>query len=678
MSTSDITLSTMDRQQRNAALAGVSILAIAFLNIAMTISYSKEFEWRVATETLTMVALMVLSIISIQHALRGKVERSVWMLIAGIMVAATVRTLFRQSVGLPFGILSAIMISIIGTLALPLDKADRALILGYFFGALIVAFDTYADRFYSRLGTAPEISQSATVLAGFVFVFQLMLLIFQGRAIGLGVKIANSISSITLVVAVLLGAMSIAVIRNTLASEDILSLSPLIIYGLIQSLRNATIILGATVTVVGSILGVVIARLLTNPLNLVAQTSAEVARGNLSARVPVNRSDEVGLLGVAFNSMADELSTTVEQLENRVAERTQALERRAVQIQAAAEIGSAVAKVRNLDQLLAQVTQLISERFGYYHTGIFLLDERGEFAVLRAANSSGGQRMLMRGHRLKVGQVGIVGYVTGTGNPRIALDVGSDAAFFDNPDLPDTRSEMALPLTAGGHILGALDVQSVEESAFAQDDISTLQVLADQVAVAIENARLFEQNQEAIETIRRAYGDISQSAWQKMQKTIESLGYVSTIQGGLARIPYSSKGELPPSQPTPSEDGLTLTIPMQVRGHVIGSIRLSKPRHSSPWAAEEIAVVTTLTDQLSSTLESARLYQEAQVRAATERQTADIVNQIRSSTAMDGILQNTIRELGRAFNATRTFITINPETNGIAPANEPRDERQQP
>ncbi|MBI5295199.1 MAG: GAF domain-containing protein [Chloroflexi bacterium] len=675
MSLPEPTFSTMDRQRRNAALAGVSILAIAFLNIAMTITYTTAFNWQIAVEVLSIAGLILLSVFSIMRALRGDAEQSVWMLIVGIMIVATIRTVFRQEIGLPFGILSAIIISIIGTLTLPLKKADRALIIGYLFGSLIVIFDAYADRFYLRLPTAAEISDSAGILAGFVFVFQILLLIFQGRTIGLGVKIANSIASITLVIAVLLGTMSITIIRNTLAAEDILSISPLVIYGLLQSLRNVTIVMGATVTVVGSILGVVIARLLTDPLNLVTETSAEVARGNLSARVPINRSDEVGMLGLAFNSMADELSTTVEQLESRVAERTHALERRAVQIQTAAEIGNAVAKVRNLDQLLAQVTQLISERFGYYHTGIFLLDEHGEFAVLRAANSSGGQRMLMRGHRLKVGQVGIVGYVTGSGNPRIALDVGSDAAFFDNPDLPDTRSELALPLIAGGRTLGALDVQSVEESAFTQDDISTLRVLADQVSVAIENARLFEQNQNAIETIRRAYGDISQTAWQKMQRSIESIGFISSSQGGLVRIAHSAQGEPPPLQPTPSEDGLTLTVPMRVRGHAIGSIRLSKPRLAPPWTAEEITVVSALTDQLSSTLESARLYQEAQVRAATERQTTNIVNQIRSSTAVDGILQNTIRELGRAFNASRTFITINvPEPNGNASLGEPMDE----
>jgi len=193
-----------------------------------------------------------------------------------------------------------------------------------------------------------------------------------------------------------------------------------------------------------------------------------------------------------------------------------------------------------------------------------------------------------------------------------------------------------------------------------------LQVLADQVAVAIENARLFEENQNALETVRRAYGDVSQTAWQQMQKSTDTLGFMSTSQGNFVRITRGNvKNQSVIEQPVTTDNGLTLLVPLNVRGQNIGSVRLSKPRNSPPWSTEEINVVGTLADQVSGTLESARLYQEAQLRAATERQTANIVNQIRSSTAMDGILQNTIRELGKAFNASRTFITINLPESGV-------------
>lgn len=660
MSTTEFSFPSMSREQRNAVFACIAIISISFLNLSQLLASLGALNLTVGMEIAMLVSLMILSIISLVWSMRGRVERAVWLLLTGIILMAIVRTVLRQDLGLPFGALAAILVSVIGTLTLSIQRADIAMLFGYIAGSLIVIFDAFAGRFYTRLATPEDTVQAAYILAEFVFVFQILLIIFQGRSIGLGPKIANAIATITLIVAVLLGVMSITIIRNTLTDEGILSSAPFAVYGLIESLRLATIVLGASVTVLGSIIGVVMARTLTNPLTVVANTALEITRGNLQARTSLKREDEIGQLGTAFDRMASEMDNMVSQLEERVADRTRDLERRAVQIQTAAEIGSAAAKLRNLDQLLAQVTQLISERFGFYHTGIFLLDERNEFAVLRAANSTGGQRMLTRGHRLKVGEVGIVGFVTSTGNPRIALDVGSDAVFFDNPDLPNTRSELALPLTAGGQVLGALDVQSTDENAFTQDDINALQVLADQIAVAIENARLFEQNQNALEAVRRAYGEVSQAAWQRMQKASGTLGFLSTSQGNLVRITQADQQPLAASaQPEVLDDGMTLTVPMKVRGQPIGAIRLSKAQGSPPWSADEVAAAGALTDQLSGALESARLFQEAQLRAATERQTADIVNQIRSSTVVDGILQNTIRELGRAFNATRTFVSIN-------------------
>ena len=145
-----------------------------------------------------------------------------------------------------------------------------------------------------------------------------------------------------------------------------------------------------------------------------------------------------------------ELQAIRASLEERVEERTRDLARRTHYLEATAAIVHGAASVLNLEELLGRVASLISEQFGFYHTGIFLLDPAREWAVLQAASSEGGKQMLVRGHRLQVGGQGIVGYVTSRGEPRIALDVGTDAVFFQNPDLPDTRSEMALPLRARG------------------------------------------------------------------------------------------------------------------------------------------------------------------------------------------------------------------------------------
>src|SRR6266540_1238334 len=152
-----------------------------------------------------------------------------------------------------------------------------------------------------------------------------------------------------------------------------------------------------------------------------------------------------------------ELTDLRDVLELRIQERTASLEKRATQIQTVSNMARTIASVQDLGALLPNIAKVVSEQFGYYHAGIFLLDEAGKYAVLKAANSDGGRRMLNRGHRLPLDSNSIVGYVTSHGEPRIALDVGADAVYFNNPDLHETRSEIALPLRVSGRVIGALD-----------------------------------------------------------------------------------------------------------------------------------------------------------------------------------------------------------------------------
>jgi signal transduction histidine kinase/DNA-binding response OmpR family regulator/HAMP domain-containing protein len=250
-------------------------------------------------------------------------------------------------------------------------------------------------------------------------------------------------------------------------------------------------------------------RQFSKPIIDMTHVAEKIADGDLTVQTEVRSTDEIGTLGTAFNSMTTQLRDLVETLETRVRERTQqlavqneSLQLRSRQLQTVAEVARSIVSTREVDNLLNQVTRLVSDRFGFYHAGIFLLDEKNEYAVLRAANSEGGRRMLDRRHRLRVGQVGIVGYVTGSGEPRIATDVGEDAVFFNNPDLPETRSEMALPLKLGGMIIGALDVQSKESNAFTEADVNLFTTQADQISVAIENANAYELSQQTVEEMK--------------------------------------------------------------------------------------------------------------------------------------------------------------------------------
>ncbi len=474
--------------------------------------------------------------------------------------------------------------------------------------------------------------------------------------------------------------------------------------------RSALILLGGGLSILGALMVWVtnrffLRRLIAQPIEILRAGAELIGRGDLTHRINIDQQDEVGHLAGAFNRMAAEL----QELYRQNAAHTQNLERRAVQLKAAAEVGRIAASSHDLDTLLPLAARLISERFGFYHTGVFLLDEAGEYAVLRAANSEGGQRMLARGHRLKVGEQGIVGYATGKGEPRIALDVGADAVYFNNPDMPDTRSEMALPLIAGGRVLGALDVQSTEEAAFTEEDITVLQVLADQVAVAIDNARLFAQSEEALEATRRAYGELSQQAWKEALAYRPNLGYVCDAQDLVRPVTQSSPIEpieiqaaghsMPPSSghsmPCSSghsmphssghstfrssgqaqeatNNGHTVAIPLKIRDQVLGMVRLRKPDDAGGWSADEKELVESLAEQLGTALESARLYQDTQRRAARERLAREITDQVRRATTPESIIQTAVDALFQVLGTSRAFGQL----HAASPRQEHRSDKE--
>jgi GAF domain-containing protein/HAMP domain-containing protein len=422
-------------------------------------------------------------------------------------------------------------------------------------------------------------------------------------------------------------------------------------------------ILLATVLVALAIgAALLITRSIANPISALDKAAQKIAAGDFQSQVEVERKDEIGRLAFSFNQMTAQLQGLITDLEDRVQARTQEVEQRAAQIAAAAEVGNSITTIHNLDQLLTQVTYLISEKFNFYHAGIFLLDEKGEYAVLRAANSEGGKRMLARNHRLPVGQTGIVGYVTARREPRIALDVGLDAVFFNNPDLPDTRSEMALPLIARGELLGALDVQSQKAGAFTQDDVIVLQLLADQVAVAIQNAHLFTQSQQALEAARTAYGQLSQRAWLELLQSRSDMGYQSVQQtlkvaGGDLR-PETFEAIQTGNLVQGNGNGYSLAIPIKIRDTVIGVIDTYKPLESGGWTEEELGAIKNITNQLGVTLESARLYEESQLQAETERLLSEISTHIRETLDVESVIQTASRDILKALGLAEVEIRL--------------------
>lgn len=364
----------------------------------------------------------------------------------------------------------------------------------------------------------------------------------------------------------------------------------------------------------------------------------------------------------ASNRELNELQTHLQQ---QVEERTADLKKRATQLEAVSTVARTIASVKDVNTLLPAITKLVSQQFGFYHVGIFLLDQQNQNVVLRAANSSGGLRMLSRQHSLPLDSHSIVGYSTLHGEPRIALDVGTDSVYFDNPDLPDTRSELAIPLRVGGEVIGSMDVQSTEKNAFSQEDIGVLLTLADQVAIAIENARLFEETKKALNESRNMFEQYTQHEWRSFAGRAKTRGF---LFDGKHVIPLDNNAKLESIKAIRQTGSLirekasgSVAIPIKLRGQTIGVLDVRPKNGQRPWKPDEIALLEAAAERAALALENARLIESAQRRAARERAIGDISSKIGAVSNLESILQTAVEELGRKMgSATEVSLELNP------------------
>ncbi len=349
--------------------------------------------------------------------------------------------------------------------------------------------------------------------------------------------------------------------------------------------------------------------------------------------------------------------------------RTRELETWAVQLQTATEVGRAAASVHDPDALLSRVTHLISERFGFYHVGVFLLDSKSEFAVLRASNSKGGQVMLARGHKLQVRHDSIVGYVTSTGHHRIALDVGADAVHYKNPLLPETRSELALPLKVGERVTGALDVQSREAAAFDENDVMVLQTMADQLAIALENARLLQKTQQTVRDLSSAAAEILAAMTQQASGASQQSAAVSQTTATVEQVKTISEQATARVQQVASASQRTVEVSRsghkavqemvesmeQIKTHVerIASNILALSERTQQ-IGDIIATVNEIASQsnilaLNASVEAARAGEHGKGFAVVAMEVRNLAEQSKQATAQ---VKAILSEIQKATNVT--------------------------
>ena len=362
------------------------------------------------------------------------------------------------------------------------------------------------------------------------------------------------------------------------------------------------------------VINLALGRLVLSPLRRLIEGAEIVRKGNLDHKISLDREDELGFVARAFNAVVARARTLVDELEQRVADRTASLARRNAHLEAISLVGQEAASATNPNTLLDIAVNAISDNFGFYHTGIFVLDEDQEWAILRAASSDGGRRMLNRGHRLRVGQVGIVGNVSETGRPRIAFNVGEDAVWFNNPDLPETQAEMALPMATEDEIVGVLDVQSRRQDAFSEDDINTLQLMADQITVALSNAQTLEALEATVTELRDLQVDYSRRGWARVTERMRPVAYeydrVSVspvpplpVPDDLAEGAVAHKIVMDGDEPVVMEA-------LRVGDQTLGYLGLSDPQRT--WSEEELTLVESVGEQIALALDNARLFEDTQ------------------------------------------------------------------
>lgn len=359
----------------------------------------------------------------------------------------------------------------------------------------------------------------------------------------------------------------------------------------VQATTRLFVLVGLGALLVAGLLALAVAQALAGPITRLTAVAARVAAGDLEARAQIEAADETGLLASTFNSMTTQLQETLAGLETRVADRTRDLG-------LAAEVGQQLSAVRELDALLAEAVESIRSRFELYYTQIYLLDPAGRTLVLRAGTGAVGAQLKQRNFRLPVGPASINGTAVLERRPVIVADTAHSALFRPNALLPETRSEMAVPLLAGDHVVGVLDMQSAQPNALSEDTLPAFTTLAGQLTIAIENARLFRQAEQARREIEAQAQRLTHTGWADFLNAVDRPEAVTALyEGG----------------PAAAQPPHVLAVPITIAGQAVGELAV-EGEHD--WTDAERGLVRTVAQRVAQQVENMRLLAQAQAYRA--------------------------------------------------------------
>lgn len=451
-----------------------------------------------------------------------------------------------------------------------------------------------------------------------------------------------------------------------------------------------TLIFSIGVASIFVLLAVVIGFYATNrisrPISQLTQVATQIAAGNLNHRAHIPQRNEIGLLARVFNQMTGQLQELIDSLEQRVTDRTRRLE-------IVATLGERLSAILDFNQLLSELVNQVKERFNYYHTQVYIIDDQRENLVIAAGVGEAGDQMKISGHKIPLNApTSLVARAARTGEIVTVDNVREAPDWLPNPLLPDTYSEMAVPIVLEGQVVGVLDVQESQIAGLDEGDASLLRSLANQVAVAIRNARLFAEVEKALAEAHATQEQYLEQAWDGARIMRYSRGQVQfsqdetvldneiilaarqkalayerialvTFESGPAERSTAEAGHLNGSA---QKKDYALVAPIKLRDVIIGNLQMHGLEPDRQWTEDDLALINAVVDQVAQAAENLRLLNETRERANRERLIGRVSDRLRRAPDLETLMKIGVEELSQILKPARTFVRLGFETELLA------------
>jgi GAF domain-containing protein len=350
---------------------------------------------------------------------------------------------------------------------------------------------------------------------------------------------------------------------------------------------------------------------------------------------------------IARNKELSQLQENLQEHANELEKVNQRAKRQAARLKLIAEVSQEITLTQNLAELLSKITEKISEGFGFHHVGVFFLEEDDKIAKLQATNSTSGKKMLELGHQVDTSGYNFIARVSKTRKPQAAFKIDKNHSDFE-ASIPETRSKIGLPLKIGEKIIGVLDIQSTREYIFSEEEIESFESLANQAAIAVENARQATITQAALKEAQETSRKYIQQAWRQLATEKRQQHYS-----------YANKSAM--SLPEKGDENLVkseniISVPVQLHEEIIGFVEISRDSSAENMSKEEEELVQAIVNRAALALENARLLEETSRRAGREQLVSEITTKIRSTNDPQEMIQTALDELKYALGATKVEL----------------------